>query len=56
MTDFVEEVDRFLASFSEEEVSVSRYAFRAILEGRPATVAELPEALGPPAVSSSATP
>lgn len=45
MADFVEEIDHFLASFSPEEVAVTRHAFRAILDGRPATVAELPAAL-----------
>jgi alkylmercury lyase len=51
MADFVEEVEQFLASFSPEEVAVSRYAFRAILAGAAATLGELPAALGlPPAV------
>jgi len=45
MVDFVEEIERFLASFSPEEVAVTRHAFRAVLAGRPATVAELPAAL-----------
>lgn len=55
MTDFVEEIDRFLASFSAEEAAVSRYAFRALLNGRPAKVAELPEAIGlPRAVAEAA--
>jgi len=46
MSDFVEEVEQFLASFSPEEVAVSRHAFRTILGGEPALVAELPVALG----------
>jgi hypothetical protein len=46
MSDFVEEVEQFLASFSPEEVVVSRHAFRTILGGEPALVAELPVALG----------
>lgn len=48
MADFAEEVEQFLASFSPEEIAVSRHAFRAILDGRPATVAELPAAAGLP--------
>ncbi len=43
MADFVEEIERFLASFSPEENAVSRHAFRALLDGQPATVAELLE-------------
>ena len=55
MADFSEEIERFLASFSPDEVAVMRHAFRAILEGRPATVAELPAALGfAPAVVEAA--
>ena len=46
MADFAEEVEHFLASFSPDEVAVMRLAFQAILEGRPATVAELPAATG----------
>jgi hypothetical protein len=46
MADFVEEIERFLASFSPDEEVVTRYAFRAILAGQPATVAELPAAVG----------
>jgi hypothetical protein len=48
MVDFAEEIERFLASFSPEEVVVMRHGFRAILAGRPATVAELPAALSLP--------
>ncbi len=55
MADFVEEIERFLASFSPEENALSRHAFRAILADQPATVAELPAALGfPPAVAEAA--
>ncbi|MBI2466859.1 MAG: hypothetical protein HYV62_03425 [Candidatus Rokubacteria bacterium] len=54
MGDFVEEVERFLASFSPEEVAVSRYAFRAILAGAAATVAELLAALGLPSAAVDA--
>ncbi|MBI1894212.1 MAG: hypothetical protein HYS14_08895 [Candidatus Rokubacteria bacterium] len=55
MADFVEEIERFLASFSPEENTLSRHAFRALLDGQPATVAELPAALGlPPAVVEAA--
>jgi len=55
MVDFAEEIERFLASFSPDEVAVMRHAFRALLDGRPATVAELPAALGlPPAVVEAA--
>lgn len=45
MADFVEEVEEFLASFSPEEGAVSRHAFWAILDGRPATVTELADAV-----------
>ena len=41
MTDFAEDVERFLASFSPDETAVMRYAFRAILEGAPATITDL---------------
>ena len=55
MADFVEEIDHFLTSFSPEEEAVTRHAFRAILDGRPATVGELPLALSrPPAVVEAA--
>ena len=55
MADFLEEIERFLASFSPEEVAVMRHAFRAILEGRPARVAELQAGVGfPPAVVDEA--
>ena len=55
MADFIEEIERFLASFSPEENALSRHAFRAILDGQPATVAELPATLGfPPAVVEAA--
>ena len=55
MTDFLEEIERFFASFSPEEVSVSRYAFQALLGGEPAKLAELPAVLRlvPAAVSSA---
>lgn len=51
MADFAEEIERFLASFSPEEVAVMRYAFLAILDGAPATIAELPAALNLPPTS-----
>lgn len=55
MADFSEEIEQFLASFSPDEVAVMRQAFRAILEGRPATVARLPAAVGlAPAVVEAA--
>ncbi len=55
MADFLEEIERFLASFSPEENALSRHAFRALLDGQSATVAELPAALGlPPAVVEAA--
>ena len=55
MADFAEEIERFLASFSPEEVAVMRHAFRAILEGRPARAAELQTGVGlPPAVVDEA--
>ncbi len=55
MADFVEEIERFLASFSPEENAVSRHAFRTLLDGRPVTVTELPAALRlPPAVVEAA--
>lgn len=55
MADFAEEIEGFLASFSPEEVAVGRHAFRAILHGRAATVAELPAAVGlPPAAVDAA--
>lgn len=55
MADFVEEIERFLGSFSPVEVAVTRHAFRALLDGRAATVAELPAALSlPPAVVEEA--
>jgi len=55
VADFVEEIARFLASFSPDEVALSRYAFRALLDGRAAAVAELPAALGlPPAAVEAA--
>ena len=51
MADFVEEIERFLASFSPEENALSRHAFRAILDGQPATVAGFSAALGLPPAS-----
>lgn len=55
MADFTDEIERFLATFSPEELAVTRHAFRAILDGRPATLAELPEAAGlSPAVAHAA--
>lgn len=48
MADFAEEIEQFLASFLPEEVAVIRHAFRAILDGRPAIVAELPAAVSLP--------
>ena len=55
MADFVEEIEHFLASFSPEETAVMRHAFRAILDGTPAKVAELPAAMGlPPSVVEAA--
>jgi hypothetical protein len=48
MTDFLEEIERFFASFSPEEVAVSRYAFQALLGSEPAKLAELPAALALP--------
>ncbi len=54
-TNLLKEIERFLASFSPEENALSRHAFRAILDDRPATVAELPTALGfSPAVVEAA--
>jgi len=50
MADFSEDIERFLASFSSEDLAVMRHAFRAILAGRPAKVGELAAAVGlPPA-------
>lgn len=46
MTDFVEEIERFLNSFSQEENAISRYAFRAILKGRAVHLPELPDGVG----------
>ena len=54
MADFAEEIERFLASFSPEEVAVMRHAFQAILAGRPAMVAELPTAMGLPSAVAEA--
>lgn len=55
MADFVEEIERFLASFSPEEQAVMRHAFRALLAGRPATVGGLRDAVGlPPPVVEKA--
>ena len=48
MADFADEIDRFLASFSPDETAVMRYAFRAILDGTPATIADLPAGIGLP--------
>lgn len=48
MTDFAAEIEAFLASFSPEETTVMRQAFRAVLEGAPATVADLRAASGCP--------
>lgn len=49
MADFAEEIEQFLGSFSPEEWAVLRHGFRAILDGQPATVPQLPAALGLPA-------
>ncbi len=49
MADFAEEIRQFLGSFSPEETAVMRQGFRVILDGQPATVPELPTALGLPA-------
>lgn len=46
MPDFVAEIEAFCASFSPDEVALSRHAFRTILGGTPALVADLPSALG----------
>lgn len=54
MADFVEEIERFLVSFSPDEVAVMRHAFRAILDARPATLSELPGALELPPASVEA--
>ena len=55
MSDFREEIERFFASFSPEEVRVSRHAFQALLGGEPAKLSELPAALRltPAAVTSA---
>lgn len=55
MADFLEEIERFLASFSADEHAVLRCAFRAILDGNPVTVAALPGAapLAPAAVDAA---
>jgi len=50
MVDFVEEIEGFLASFSPEEEAVLRHAFRALVDGRSATVGELPGVVGLPPV------
>ncbi len=47
-TDFAAEIEAFLASFSPAETTVMRHAFRAILEGAPATTADLRTASGLP--------
>lgn len=44
----MEEIERFLASFSPEEVAVMRHAFRAILDGAPATIEDLSVGTGLP--------
>ena len=55
LADFAQEIERFLASFSPDEVAVMRYAFQAILDGRPAMATELPAAMGlAPAVVAAA--
>jgi len=46
VSDFVEEIERFFASFSPEEIRVSRHAFQAVLDGEPAKLSDLPTALG----------
>jgi hypothetical protein len=52
---FAEEIERFLESFSPEEVAVMQRAFRAILDGRPVTVGELPAVVSlPPGVVEAA--
>lgn len=48
MEDFAAEIERFLASFSPDETAVMRHAFRAILHGTPATIADLPVGTGLP--------
>jgi len=48
MTDFAAEIEAFLASFSPEETTIMRHAFRAILEGAPAAIADLGAASGLP--------
>lgn len=42
MTDFAEDIERFLASFTPQEIAVMRHAFHAILEGEPTTIDDLP--------------
>lgn len=54
MTDFAEEIEQFLRSCSPEESAVLRHGFRAILDGRPVTVPELPATLGLPAAVAKA--
>ena len=55
VADFADEIERFLASFSPEEVVLMGLAFQAILDGRPAPTAELPAAAGlPPATVAAA--
>lgn len=55
MSDFVEQIDRFVGSFSSEEILVSRHAFRAILSGQPVAISELKAAVGlPPDVVEAA--
>jgi len=46
MADFAEEIEWFLTSFSPEENAAMRHAFRAIVEGRPARIDELPTVVG----------
>jgi len=53
MADFAEDIERFLASFSPEEIAVMRHAFRAILEGEPTTIDDL--TLGLPRSSADDT-
>jgi len=48
VTDFAAEIEAFLASFSPEETTVMRQAFRPILAGAPATIADLRAASGLP--------
>ncbi len=46
--DFAEEIESFLASFSPEEVALTRIAFHALLEDRPIRAHDLPAVSGLP--------